>query len=310
MHYSILTVLAFLTLETASAQRIDSLKALLPATMGLKKCDVLYQLAYECIDFDNDASIEWGNKSLQLAKSYGDSLRIVKASRIKAVGFRRLGLIDSSLTVSNYILPIARRNKFDQELKHILNGLTIIYVHKSFYDKALRYSFESLELRKKIGSDADVGVALNNVGLVYFKLEDYDKALDYFFKDIELRNKTNSSYFLNTTLINIGLCYAYKGNYKEATQYVGQSTSWCNEKCSDTLQIRSNFALGLIAYGMKNYAKAEEYFYNSFQLARRLNNEQFQLDNIVYLTQTYVKNGRSMKLRHWQRSLRICCRQS
>ncbi|HTE30081.1 MAG TPA: tetratricopeptide repeat protein [Chryseolinea sp.] len=296
IYCSILIILTLLAADKASAQNIDSLKGLLPNRTGIKKCDVLYELAYACIDIDNKASVEWSNKSLQLASIAGDSMRIVRASRIKAYGFRRLGMIDSSLRIYNYLLPIARRHNLTQEIKHTLNVLSLNYVHKSFYDKALKYGFESLELREKDGDKAEVSMALNNIGVVYFKLEDYDKALDYFLRSLDMNRMRVSSHLI-TTLVNISVCYAYESNYKQAKKFVDEAISTCGGQCLDELQMQADFALGLIAFSTENYLEAEEHFYTSFQLASQLKNERFQLDNIVYLTQTYLKNGKVQEVK-------------
>ena len=42
---------------------------------------------------------------------------------------------------------------------------------KAYYDKALKYLFESLEIRKIDGDKFEISVALHNIGLVYYKLE-------------------------------------------------------------------------------------------------------------------------------------------
>ena len=121
----ILLLLLILTAQNGSCQNpiIDSLESILPGKSDDQRIDILYELAYQYGDMDNVKSLEYGNQALKSAKKLGDSLRIVKAGRIKSYIYRRINEMDSSLILSSEILPIARRNKYTVELKSILNGL-------------------------------------------------------------------------------------------------------------------------------------------------------------------------------------------
>ena len=74
-------------------------------------------------------------------------------------------------------------------MKSILNGLAYASISKANYDKALKYLFESLELKKIDGDKFEISVALHNIGLVYYKLDDSDKALKYYQEALNLRMK-------------------------------------------------------------------------------------------------------------------------
>ena len=64
--------------------------------------DILYELAYHLTAADYKKSLEYGEISTQQGKKLGDSLRIVKAGRIKSYIFmRQLNKMDSSLILSS-----------------------------------------------------------------------------------------------------------------------------------------------------------------------------------------------------------------
>ena len=195
---------------------IDSLESIFPGKSGEQQIDILYELAYLYGDVDNVKSLEYGNQALKSAKKLGDSLRIVKAGRIMSYIYRRIDEIDSSLIFSSEILPIARRNRYTGELKSILNGLAFVSIAKANYDKALKYLFESLELKKIDGDKFEISVALHNIGLVYYKLDDRDKALNYYQGALNLKKEIDNKYDLDILLVNIGLCYAYNKRFSEA----------------------------------------------------------------------------------------------
>ncbi len=170
-------------------QKIDSLKSLLSGKSKIEYSDILYELAYEYVDIDDELALRYAKEALETAGQIEDSFRIVKAARIKSLIFRRLGELDSSMILSTKILPVARRNNFIDELKSILNGLGSVYVLKGHYDRALQYFFESLELREEDGNKFDISIVLNNIGMVYYKLANFDTALSYFNRSIQLKTE-------------------------------------------------------------------------------------------------------------------------
>jgi len=287
----ILTVLS-LCFCLAKGQKIDSLKSLLNEKSGLERCDILYQIAYEYVDFDNALGLQYATEAFKVAREYDDSLRIVKAGRIKSLAFRRLGKIDSALILSIEILPMAKRNNYIDELKHILNGLAALYAVKAFYDKALKCHLESLELREKYGNKFEVSVTLNNIGFVYYKMKDYDKALSYYKQSLKLKTETHDNSSLDLLLLNISLCYAHKNNFPKARSFVDQALSLCKEKkCSDSSLPNIYYNLGVISFGLKDYSDAKTQFSKSFILSKKQDNKRLQLDNIVYLSQIYVQRN-------------------
>ncbi len=100
----------------ANCQKIDSLKSLLPFKTGKEKCDMLYQIAYEYIDVNNSEALKFSDQAMKMANMLGDTLQIVKTSRLKAMALRRVGDMDSSIVVSLSMLPIIQRHGYLNEL--------------------------------------------------------------------------------------------------------------------------------------------------------------------------------------------------
>ncbi len=282
------TIAIVLMAISSWGQKIDSLKSLLQSKDGLNSFNVLYSLAYEYIDVDDELALYYSSEAYKIAKNYGDSLGIVKAGRIKSLAQGRLGVLDSSLILSLEILPIASRNNYTEELNHILNRLGSAYVLKADYDNALEYYLQSLSIREKNGDKFDLSVILHNIGYVFFKLEDYDKALLYYTRSLNLKSEIENKYDLDNLLINLGLCYTYKKDYSKAREFIDQALSLCKNHCSKNFVMQVDFSLGLIYFGLGELERAERHFYKSYNSAREVNNERFQLDNIVYLSKVNI----------------------
>jgi len=274
------------------AHRVDSLKSALTQAKGISKQNVLHELAYEYLRVNDTIALPYSAQAFHMAWQFGDSLMIVKSGRVRAQIFKELEELDSSLALCLKVLPIARRNNYRVELKYVLNVLGLAYLFKAEYDKALAYNLESLELRKKYEDDFSVSIALNNTGLVYYKMKSYDRALDYFQKALDLRSKEALTPDVRASnqnaLVNISLCYSHLNNLTKAEESIEKAYSFCEGGCSDFILKQAHYASGLVRFKQGNKQEALKEFSESLALARRLRDERYELDNIIYLSQIAI----------------------
>lgn len=281
-----------------SGQKVDSLKALLISSQGnsLKdRFDILYGLAYELFDVNNDEAILYSNQSYTLAHELGDSLKIVRSGRLNGQLLRRLGKLNESASILRDLLPIASRNNFLDEKKKILNALAIAFTFLANYDKALEYHFESLMIREREGDKAMIATALANIGLVYYKLTNFEEAIKYFLKSVQLKKEVNDKFDLDRLLINIGLCYTQLGDFIKAKQYFDSGFEVCGETCSNIIIIEGNFGLGLLNFKQGNYNEALEYFQDSYNKSKESQNTRFQCETLIQIARIEIlkENNRS-----------------
>ena len=269
----------------------DSLQLLIPRTVGIEKVDVLRDLAYGLVDVENECALMYARLAFD-ATDPDDTLRLVKAGRIKSLALRRQNFMDSSLDLSLKILPMARKISELDELKSILNGLGKVYTEQARYDKALENYWESLELSKRRQDTFDISVAMNNIGIVYYKLYDFDNAQKYFSDAIELRRRTERKYDFSSLLINAAITNANKKNFGEASCLIQEALDFCDKTCAKDILMQASFTSGFIAFHNKKYSLAKTMFLESLELAKEVGDERFFLDNIVYLSHINVSLGR------------------
>ncbi|HEX6223134.1 MAG TPA: tetratricopeptide repeat protein [Chryseolinea sp.] len=276
----------------AEKKEIDSLESLLACSSIVERIDKLNELAYLYGERDYKKGLQLANQALKIARELGDTLQIVKAGRATSYFFRRLNQLDSALTLGSELLPQARKKGFVVELKSILNGLAYVTILNANYDKALMYLFESLEIRKRDGDKFEISVALHNIGLVYYKLGNTGTALEYYQEALSLKNQTDNKYDLDLLLVNIGLCYAYSNLCREATRYIDDGFSKCNNNCSDDRLVQGFLGYGIILFHEDEYSKAEKQFLKSYTLAKKVEAERFQLENIIWLSKIYIHDNK------------------
>ena len=283
----LLVVLTHFSMTTFSqSEKIDSLKSLLSISKGTDRIDILFELSRSYNEDHINDSFRYAREAFLNARAIGDTLRIIRASRLYAQILRRLNKIDSSIALFNHVLPIAKRHNYLSETKAILNAIATAYMNKGNYDKALRYHFESLNLRKQQGDKDDISLALYNLGLVYYKLKDYEKALSFYLQVLNVREGTKKNYMPEILLIDISLCYAYMGDLLNAQKFIDRAFVLCRDGCSDHFSMNAKFSQGVVFSSQQNKdSEAEKTFFESYRLAAKIGNERFQLDNLVYLIQ-------------------------
>jgi signal transduction histidine kinase len=272
-------------------QKIDSLKSAL-RDGGESNYDVVFGLAYELFDINNPEAAIYGQMAYNLARDMGDSTKIVVSGRITGQLLRRTDRLNESIQLLNSVLPIARRNKITKEEKSILNALALSYTFIADYDKALEVNFQALVIREREGNKREISFTLNNIGLVYFKLGNHEMALQYYNRALEMRLQANDSYDLDRTFINIGLCYNQLSNFVEAERYINKGLALCEGNCQDEIKIEGEYGLGVSYYARGDYSKALEHFEASYELSKKISNQRFRSENLIYKSRIFLAENK------------------
>ena len=85
--------------DAQSSNKIDSLKNELRISAERNQFNVLWGLAYELFDIDNEEAIKYAKLSRASALRDGDSVEIVKSGRILGQLLRRMNELDESIKV-------------------------------------------------------------------------------------------------------------------------------------------------------------------------------------------------------------------
>jgi signal transduction histidine kinase len=287
--FGLLLSLSSLKIHAETDQDIDSLKALISQKTDLDKFDPTYELGFQYFEKgDIVSALSYFELAQSISTKYGDSLRMVRATRVKFQMLRRLDRAHEGISELYYILPISKRNGFKDEQKYILNLLAITFVYQANYDKALEYHFQALVLREEDGDHTQIRESLNNIGVVYFKLRNYPKALEYYLLALEHDSKVEKSDFRDQLLINTALCYNQLKNFDEARKLITDGINYCSPNCSDFTVLHGEFGLGVSYYGQKLFSEGLTHFKKSLAIAHRSNNIRFQAENSIYLSHIYA----------------------
>ena len=269
---------------------VDSLNAVLVDKMGGERYFPLYNLAFEYIDVDNAKALEIIHQAEQAALLAGDSLWIVKSKRVKGQVLYKLEKVGEAILIFRSALSIAQRHKFESECIMISNTFGSIYLFQSSYDQALNYYFKTFELANQLKDTSYIVMSLNNIGITYYQLRDYKKSLQFLTRSLKAGNTSKINGY--NTLLNMSLCHSQLKNFPMAEIYVQKSLKICGSNCSNNVMMHIRFARGFILLGTNQYNKAEIEFIKSYAYAKEINDSRIQLDNIIGLTEIYIKQHR------------------
>lgn len=296
--FSLIMLLFVGTATIAQIKTIDSLVQLSKSQSGAPQLETFYELTFQYLgNSQYEESLTSITKAQKLAADLGDTLKIIKTSRIKGQILRRLDRTNEAIVAFLNVLPLAKKSNtkgtdFLSEYVDILNALAVAHTFQANYDKALEYNFESLVVREREGDNYEISVALNNIGLVYFKLKDYDRALEYYIRALNLINLSGKYTFKDRLLINIGLCFNQvqnqSDNFIKAQKYINDGLEFCQPNCEDLTVMEGKFGLGISNFKLKQYDQAIIQFSESFNIAQALNDKRFQLENLLYLAEIKI----------------------
>lgn len=230
-----------------------------------------------------------------MGKSLNDSLMIVQAYNMRGWTQRKKGNGVEALRDFEVGLNIAVKNGYAEEQKFILNNLVLTHTDLSNYDKALEYSFKSLEIRERSGNSLDISIALNNIGVIYSSLDDEENALKYYLKSRDIRVANQIDWDLARCYINIGIAYAELGRLEQALESVLLGTKLIDPSTDREVLVEAFFAKGLIAFQLNEGRKAEADFLKGLELARSIHYKRQEAILTAYLAELEINRGNIQK---------------
>jgi hypothetical protein len=276
---------------------VDSLHQVLQDKTAADRYLVLRRLAVEYVDVDDKLALQIATQAEQAARVSNDSVSIVKILRLKVQILFRLDQIEEMLAACAEALPLAARTHSFDEYILIANIFGNGYLYQSRFDKALQFYFLAHETARKERSANLIGMVLGNIGITYYKLKDYRKALVYFLESYTIKKATGTLGF--DTPLNLSLCHFQLNEHKRASEFLRESVIICGAGCPTQSMTHIKYASGCIAFGMKQFDKAQAEFISSYNFAKSNGDSRMQLDNICLLVDILIKENQIKDAMHY-----------
>ncbi len=274
------------TVLAQGSAKVDSLREELRLRGDANRYKILWGLAYELFDVNNEEALDFASQAYAFALKMGkDSLMIVESGRLSSQLLRRLHKLDESISMLEKVKPIAERNHLDGELARILNSLAIGHTFRAEYDRALEYNFQSLVMREKQGNVKDIIVALQNIGLTYYKMGSYELALEYYLQAQTACKEAGNTKGLVLGFVNMGLCYNELGQFRKAQESFESGLNLCGMDCGNETIYQAEFGLGLAYFEQSNLKEANLHFLRSHELSGKEDDSRYIIENLLKLAE-------------------------
>ena len=329
-----IAVLLLSTFSTSavSAQRIDSLKALLANNPhDTVKVDI-YLALNNANDLDEKTKQGYLDEAISLSKKTGDPKRICRSylrlarkndyegdlkgarealgkvgeqlqlfhdTKIEASYFYHTGVIDYfeglyTDAVTNIWKALRLYEERGDSLTVASCYLNIgnCYRELDNTDKTLEYYLKAMTIYEKKGNVVGAAMAYGNLGNVYRSKGEPDTALSYFNRSLDINRKNKLLEEVRVDLNNIGNLYLDKGENSKAGDFFQESYDISVKLGSDRGVIFAKSNMGIVEMKSGHHSKAIQMYNEALTLARASNYKEDVKDIYELLSLVYEQMGR------------------
>jgi len=200
--------------------------------------------------------------------------------------------IKSSLSYAEKALVLAEKIKFSKGSKRAYNMLRRVHLRLGNYEKAIRYTVNSLSVAERVGDSTEMLSGYFALGNIYSSLDKYPEAMLYLRRAHALGVKLKSPAIPG--LLNfIGSNHNKQGNYDSALMLLNKAfviDSAYRQEGYLISYIYNNLAE--VYFNLKNYALTEYYFTLSLNLPEEKKNPYGLTFTLTGLAKVYQISGK------------------
>jgi two-component system NarL family sensor kinase len=269
----ILSLLLFYALSKGNAQgdlrRADSLENYLKKTPDLHdtiKLRIYYDLAYQFLYTNDKKTLEYSDKTIELADKLKKSHFKGEALSLQGVVYKNKGEYPTAIKKHLEGRKYKEENKDTMGLAICHNDLGILYKSMKNFPEALKnyrlaYKYSVLAKKQK-----GVCMTLNNIGTIHSALNNDDSALIYYNKALVTAEEIKYRNGLATTYANLGEAYGKRGEPAKALGYFQKTLQIDIENNDQYGMILSYINVGNAFKELKKYDDALGNFSKAEQL--------------------------------------------
>lgn len=262
-----LFILTLVTSQTVTAQKLDSLQAVLDTARGEYKVKTFNEFFRAYLPSDPTTALSYARQALNLSIEIKDKKGTAAAYNNLGVAYRNYGALDKSLeyylqalklyeelenkegiaTLKNNIANIySIKREYGQAMNFLeesyqlfvelndkekiigsMNNLGNLNLDLQLYEKAMRYYSQAYQLSSQIGMH--FADPVTNVGNIHFRQGNYQKAIENYEIALNIEQTNNNRHGILNALVNIGIAYTKAGQPSRAQQYLNEAEILCRE---------------------------------------------------------------------------------
>lgn len=195
--------------------------------------------------------------------------RYIAAAYISlGAAYRNLGIMDSSLAVTQQALAVSQQIGDKRGIATAQSNIGLIYQQKGENTAAITLFHEALRLAQAIHDIDRIASIYNNLGLSYDVIGNKTKAIEYYKESMKIRRAMNDSLGIANVLNNIGMIYNALGDEEQALLYHRESLTIKQRLGDKRGEISSLTNIGLAYKNMRRYDAAAKVFRQVLEQSR------------------------------------------
>lgn len=279
---------------TSFAQRsiLDSLNNLYRNSVtDSAKCYNLVLIASEYSNTDVDSSLTMLDHAIEIARKLKSDLLLVKAYDVAGYCYGKKGDYEKAGTYLYDALRTAEKIKCNDCIGYVKNELAVLEKNKNNFKKTLSILQEVMQLPQEELTDRTKFKVYQNIGLCYNSLSKPDSAMLFFQKALPFANKINNAYAKALLLNNIAVSYHLNNNFPKALENYQQVVDLGRTIPDNELMFLGTYNIGDIYVRQNNFSAAILKFEESIPYAQKLHRDDYLLYAYGGLLETNEKKG-------------------
>ncbi len=287
-----LIALFSLTVTTQAQVNTDSLHAVMESPRPYRDQINASLKLLENFQLKNfDSTITVGNMALRMARKNTDSVSVAEIMRHVGVASYFKGNYDVAAMNFQSAIAILEKTNQPAKLAPVYNELAKLYRKTRDLDRALQNYNKADALYRQLKDSTGIAMILNESGVVFEYREDFNEALHRYSSSLEIAVKKGDSLSVSYSLSNIAGVYVIQKKFDIAERNLLRALR-IRELLNDSFAIALTYSdLGVAMNGKGDYSKAIQYLDQSNRMAEQLKYPELQSNNYSELSSIAQKKG-------------------
>lgn len=274
----------------AQSTALDSLKKVLAiAKSPQEKVATLPLISEAYRNINRDSARAYAERTLEFSANGDCPKCIAKAYNMLGSLEWQLTHYDAALGYYGQARDLCRANNLTKGEAGVLNNMSLIYIVKGQYNKALDMLNQSLMIKEQLNDSLGIANTYLNIGTVYETQDKKDLSIAYFQKAVTMYRKLHSPIELAKALNNLGEVYTKTKDYETALQYCIEALQIRRAE-NDRYNIAASYAtISGIYRSKRNFARAHENINFAISAFQELGQKQDEADMIARKGRIFFK---------------------
>ncbi len=264
----ILFLFAYSTLAQNKVQVDSLLREVQIAKKDSQKVELLTQLAWEFVDFNQEKGKAYAGRALSLSQKTGNKQGEASAYNVLALCFELSGHLDTAFVLYNEAYEKRMSMKDYKGASAVLLNIGAANFLQGYYNLALKNYLNSAYLLKKNSSDEDnatLSKVYNNIGLIHRTKKEYEEAIRWYLQSLEIKKKLGDQRGILNSFMNLSMTYQNTKDYISASKYTDSALYIAQEKGWDEEYSGLYTNQASILFNQNNKEKAAKIIAKAFE---------------------------------------------